>query len=270
MADNSQFRANRVQALLKQGKPTLGTWLSISSCSSAEAMSYVGFDWLVIDMEHSAHSFEGAENMIRTIERTDVVPFVRVAWNDPVLMKLALDRGAMGIVVPWVNSKAEAEMAVRGCMFPPKGLRGVGGGRTTKYDMDEGKYMREANDNILVIVQIETQAAIDNIEEILSVEGVGAAFIGPYDLTSSMGIPGQFKNPRFEEAVQKVLAAGKSHNVPVGMYLGSPEIVAERIGQGFQLVAMTSEIGHMVNGAKQAIARVESICGVKMGPGRDK
>ena len=85
MADNSQFRANRVKALLKQGKPTLGTWLSISSCSSAEAMSYVGFDWLVIDMEHAAHSFEGAENMIRTIERTDVVPFVRVSWNDPVL-----------------------------------------------------------------------------------------------------------------------------------------------------------------------------------------
>ena len=100
--------------------------------------------------------------------------------------------------------------------------------------MDEGRYMREANDNILVIVQIETQAAIDNIEEILSVEGVGAAFIGPYDLTSSMGIPGQFKNSRFEEAVQKVLAAGMSHTL-VGMYLGSPEVVAERIGQAFSL-----------------------------------
>jgi len=268
MADNSQFRENRAKALLKQGKPTLGSWLCISSCASAEAMSYVGFDWLVVDMEHAPHSFETVENIIRTVERTDVVPMARVAWNDPVLMKKALDRGAMGIVVPWVNSKEEAIAAVRGCMFPPKGLRGIGGGRTTRYDLDDGQYMREANDNILVVVQIETEGAVNRIDEILEVEGIGAAFIGPADLSASLGIFGQLDNPKFESAAMKVLESGKRHNVPVGMHLSSPAMVGKRINQGFQFMALADDIEHMINGAKLAFSEVNKICGNSVGLGR--
>lgn len=268
MADNSKFRPNRAKKLLQQGKPTLGSWLCVSSCISAEAMSYVGFDWLVVDMEHSPHSFETVENMIRTLERTDVTPMARVAWNDPVLMKKVLDRGAMGVVVPWVNSREEAMAAVRGCMYPPKGLRGIGGGRTTRFDLDDGQYMREANDNILVVVQIETETAINRLDEILSVEGVGAAFIGPADLSASLGIFGQLDNPKFEDAAMKVLEAGRRHNVPVGMHLSSPSMVGRRINQGFRFMALADDIEHMINGAKQAFSEVERISGGIVGMNR--
>lgn len=205
MADNNKRTLNRVKNLLAEGKPTLGTWLCIPACASTEAMSYIGFDWMVIDTEHAPHTLETVENLIRTIELTDVVPMVRVGWNEPTLIKWALDRGAMGVVVPWVNSRAEAEKAVRACMFPPKGLRGIGGGRTTMYDLDGGRYMREANDSILVIVQIETRQAVDNIDEILSVDGVGAAFVGPADLSASLGLPGRLEDPVFQAALMRVL-----------------------------------------------------------------
>lgn len=261
---------NRAKVLMEQGKPTLGSWLSVSSCQSAEVMSYIGFDWLVIDMEHAPHSFETVENMIRTIERTEVVPMVRVSWNDPVLMKLALDRGAKGIVVPWVNTKEEAAKAVSGCMFPPKGLRGIGGGRTTKYDLDEGKYMAEANDDVLVIIQIETISAVDSIDEIFEVEGLGGAFIGPADLSASMGMFGQLGRPEFEAAVMKVLEAGKRHKVPVGIHVGSNETAAKRINQGFQFMAISDDIEFMINGAKSALSEINKGCGNRVGLGRQQ
>lgn len=265
MADNSKFRPNRAKELLKQGKPTLGTWLCASSCLTTEAMSYVGFDWLVVDMEHSPHSYEAAENMIRTIERTDVTPLARVPWNDPVLIKKTLDRGAMGVVIPMVNSREEAESAVRSCMFPPLGVRGIGGGRITRFDLDDGEYMRKANENILVIIQIESEKAIADIDDILSVEGLGAAFIGPADLSASLGIFGQLDNPKFEDAAMKVLAAGNKHDVPVGMHLSSPDMVGRRINQGFRFMALADDTEHMINGAKSAFLKVSEICGNKVG-----
>lgn len=253
--------SNPLKHRLAQGHPSVGSWLLTPSCVAAEAMSYAGFDWVVIDTEHGAVNPESVENIIRTIERTDVVPMVRVAWNDPVLIKLALDRGAMGIVVPWVSTREEAERAISACMFPPKGLRGIGGGRTTMYGQDGGGYMREANDNIIVIVQIETAQAVENIDDILSVEGVGAAFVGPADLSASLGIPGRLDDDIFEQAVSQVLASGKKQGVPTGMYLASPEAVARRIRQGWQLMALANDLDHMLNGARQALATVHGLCG---------
>ncbi len=252
---------NPVKDRLAHGHPSVGSWLWTPSCVAAEALSYAGFEWIVIDTEHGAVNPENVENIIRTIERTNVVPMVRVGWNDPVLIKLALDRGAMGIVVPWVSTREEAERAASACMFPPKGLRGIGGGRTTMYGLDGGRYMRDANDSIMVIAQIETAQAVENIDDILSVEGVGAAFVGPADLSASLGIPGQLDDEIFERAVSRVLAAAKKHGVPAGMYLASPDAVARRIQQGWQLMALANDVDHMINGARQALATVRSMCG---------
>ena len=228
-------------------------------------MSYIGFDWLVIDTEHAAFNVETVENLIRTIERTEVVPMVRVGWNDHTLVKWALDRGAMGIVVPWVNSREEAERAVRSCMFPPKGIRGIGGGRATMYGLDDGAYMRAANDNILVIVQIETMAAVEQVDEILSVEGVGGAFIGPADLSASLGICGMFEDSRFERAAQTVLEACRRHDVPAGIHVGTPDAAAKRVAEGFRFVALADDIEFAVRGARQALERVSALTAGRVG-----
>jgi len=233
-------------------------------------MSYIGFDWLVIDTEHAPHSLETVENLIRTIERTDVVPMVRVGWNDPTLLKWALDRGAMGVVIPWVNSREEAEKAVRSCMFPPRGLRGIGGGRTTKYDLDGGLYMREANDSILVVVQIETEQAVNSIDEILSVDGIGAAFVGPADLSASLGIPGRLDDERFQAALARILKSGKEHGVPVGIHLGAPDRVARMIEQGWQFMAIAEDLKHAINGARAAFDRIAELCGDTVGLSRKR
>lgn len=270
MNGTSRVITNRVKTLFEEGKPTLGTWLSLPACASAEAMSYIGWDWLVVDTEHAAHNIETVENLIRTIERTDAVPMVRVGWNDHTLLKWALDRGAMGVVIPWVNSREEAERAVESCMFPPKGIRGIGGGRTTMYDMDEEAYMEAANDNIAVIVQIETAAAVENADEILSVEGVAGTFIGPADLSASMGIYGKLDDPRFEDAIQTVLKACKKYGVAAGMHVGTPEAAAKRIEQGFQFIALADDIEFSIRGAKQAFGRVSTLTNGAVGLNRRK
>jgi len=269
MSCQSRLVTNRVKDLFKQGKPTLGTWLSLPTCLSAEAMGYVGFDWFVIDTEHGAHNIETVENLVRTVELSGAVPMARIGWNDLVYAKWMLDRGVMGLVIPLVNTKEEAEKAVRACKYPPEGLRGVAGGRITKFGHDGGQYMKTANDNTLVVVQIETAEAVKNVDEIFSVEGVDAGFVGPADLSISMGIFGQLDHPRFKEAIEKVLAAGKKHGVAVGMHTQTPQDAAMRIGQGMQFVALSSELGHAIAGAKKAFGEVYEATGKAVGLKRE-
>ena len=151
------MKKNRVKQLLHSGKPTLGSWIQIGHPDVAEIMANMGFDWLVLDNEHGPYSTETTQLLIQAMSSTDTVPIVRVPWNDMVEIKRALDIGAYGVVIPMVNSKEEALHAVRACKYPPTGLRGVGPRRASRYGLDMKEYLRQANDEILIVIQIETQ-----------------------------------------------------------------------------------------------------------------
>jgi len=250
------LKKNRVKELWREGKATVGTWLALGSPIVAEIIAQMGFDWVVVDTEHGAIDIGTTQSIIQAILTTNTVPIVRVPWNDPMLIKRALDAGAYGLVIPMVNSREEAVRAVKASRYPPVGIRSYGGPRVRLYGgMD---YFEHANEEILVIVQIEHIEAVNRAEEIISVEGIDGFFIGPSDLAISMGLKPGLDNtdPRHIEAVSKVLAAGKKHHVPGGIQVGSPEAVNERIAQGFQFIALSSDEGFLRGAASAAFNKV--------------
>ena len=234
------MRKNTVKEKLAAGQPSIGSWLSLGSPLVAEYMAHWGWDWLVVDAEHSPIGFETTVHCFQAISTTDTIPLARVAWNDPALIKRLLDGGALGVVVPLVASVEEAERAVANVRYPPDGIRGMAGGRAMVYGPD---YMVRANEEILCIVQIEHIEAVQAAEEILSVKGVDVGFVGPLDLAVSMGIPpGQhIGDPRHEEAIQQVADAARRVGTPVGIYALSAEEVNRRVAQGFQFVTLASD-----------------------------
>jgi 4-hydroxy-2-oxoheptanedioate aldolase len=251
------MRTNRVKAKLKAGEPSVGSWLGCGNSLSAELMAHIGFDWLVVNTEHEAIDVKTMQSMLQAISTTDTVPMVRVVWNDIMEIKRPLDCGAYGVVIPMVNSREEAVKAVQCCKYPPMGIRGIGGARRALYGGPD--YFEHANEEIAVIVQIETAEAFRNADEILSVEGIDAFFIGPNDLSASMGIPPSLdsRHPRFVEAARSLVKAGKQHGVAAGIHCGTPEAVNEAIAWGFQFIALSSDMGLMVEAARDGWAKVK-------------
>jgi 4-hydroxy-2-oxoheptanedioate aldolase len=250
------MKKNTVKEKLVAGKPSVGTWLSLASPISAEYMAHSGFDWLVVDTEHSPIGFETTVQCFQAICTTDTIPMARVAWNDSMLMKRLLDAGAMGLVVPMVNSAEEAEKAVKSMKYPPEGFRSLGGGRASIYGSD---YMSWANDEIAVIVQIEHIDAVNKADEILSVKGVDACFIGPNDLAGSMGLKPDIhcRHPEHEKAVMQVLETAKKVGKPAGIHCVTVEAVNRRIDQGFQFIAMSSDAGLLRESAARVVSEIK-------------
>ena len=250
------MKKNTVKGKLVAGKPSVGTWLSLASPISAEYMAHAGFDWLVVDTEHSPVGFETTVQCFQAICTTGTIPMARVAWNDSMLMKRLLDAGAMGLVVPMVNSAEEAEKAVKSMKYPPEGYRSLGGGRAGLYGSD---YMSWANDEIAVIVQIEHIDAVNRADEILSVKGVDACFIGPNDLAGSMGLKPDIhcKHPEHEKAVMRVLETAKKVGKPAGIHCVTVEAVNRRIDQGFQFIAMSSDAGLLRESATRVLSEIK-------------
>lgn len=224
---------------LATGKRVIGSWITIPDPAVAEIMARAGFEFLTVDMEHSPITLAGAAELIRVISLCGVCPLVRLSSNDPTLTKRVLDAGAGGIIVPMVNSEEEAQAAVGGAKYPPAGYRSVGLSRAQGYGTSFEEYFRAANDDILVIVQIEHKKAVADIDAILGVPGLDAFLIGPYDLSASMGRPGDFSDPEVAAALARVAAAGRAHGVPAGFHAvaPSPDGLLERINEGFALVA---------------------------------
>ena len=223
---------NPLKKKLAEGKPALGSWVTIPSPDVAEALSTLPLDWLLMDMEHSPLSPQDAQVLMQAMRGDSVTPVVRVAWNDQVLIKRALDIGAYGIVIPMVNNVEDAEKAVAACKYPPRGIRGCGPRRPSIYDK---QYIETADDEILVMVQIETVEAVQNVEAICAVDGVDGIFLGPMDLSFSMGYRGKMNSPEYQKAIDTVLAAAQAHNVTPGLWLGAGRSVAERISQGVEI-----------------------------------
>src|SRR5216684_3024145 len=248
------MRTNRVKEKLKRGEPALGAWLSLPSVPSARIMARLGFDWLVVDMEHTAHNPVLMADMVATIADAGTsAPIVRIPGNGVEWYKWALDAGAWGIVVPMINTREEAQRAVEYAKYPPLGTRSIGGvfGPYGFGVADWSEYAQTANDETIVAVQIESTRALQNLDEILSVPGIDVAFVGPNDLHAQLGLSPSTEGaePEFVEALERIKMGARKHHVALGIFSGNGEAAAERVRQGFQMISVTTDISSMIAAA---------------------
>ncbi|MCP4220851.1 MAG: 2,4-dihydroxyhept-2-ene-1,7-dioic acid aldolase [bacterium] len=233
------MEAKTLKRKLKNKELTIGSWLSFSYPSVCEMMVKSGFQWLVIDMEHTAIDYCHAQELIRIIDLAGCVPLVRVGGNDPLIIKRVMDAGAHGVVVPMINTKEEAERAVKAAYYPPFGNRGVGLSRAQDYGLGFKEYKDWAEKETVVIVQIEHIEGVRNLEDILSVDGVDGFIIGPYDLSGSLDLPGQFDHPSVKEALQKVERIMKDSSKPGGFHVvhSDRDGLMKRVEEGYKFIA---------------------------------
>ncbi|TWO19335.1 HpcH/HpaI aldolase family protein [Campylobacter hyointestinalis] len=219
---------------LKNSQLTIGSWIMIGNPIIIEVMSLAGFEWLVVDMEHTSIELDTAQTLIATIQANGMKALVRVSKNEEVVIKKVLDMGADGIIVPMVCSRDDAIQAVNYAKYPPVGKRGVGLYRASKYGVNFEAYKKWVNEELVIIAQIEHIDAVRNIDEILQVEGIDATIIGPYDLSGSMGYPGEFEREDVKAAVQKTLDKCKQYNIPSGFHVvdTDPKKLQQKIDQG--------------------------------------
>lgn len=242
-----------VKQKLAGGHVSFGSWLRLGSPAVAEVMARMGFDWLIIEGEHAAADMATVQAILQAMNGTDTVPILRVPWNDPVTVKVALDVGVKGIMFPMVNSRQEAEDAVRACRYPPEGVRGLGPGRATLYGLHRAEYLREANEDLLIYIIIEHDQAVRNVDEIVSVPGIDGAFFGYSDYAASIGLTGQTDHPRVHEARRAVLAATRRAGIAAAYAAGSVEQARQLVEEGFRLVTVSSDAGFIGDGARAAL-----------------
>jgi 4-hydroxy-2-oxoheptanedioate aldolase len=253
----SKIKTNPVTDKLRSGQPAVGSWLTLCSPVAAENMASVGWDWLVVDAEHSPVGFETMVNCFRAIQLGGAVPMARVPWNDIVWIQRTLDAGALGLVVPMVNTEEDARHVVANMRYATKGQRSSGGSRVAAYI--DGDYRTFADEHLAVIVMIETVEAVKNAEAIMAVDGVVGCFIGPNDLMLSMGLTAKETGPgtAHEEAIMSVLEACKKTGKAAGKHCFSAAEVSQRIAQGFQFLALVSDGALMMKAAREEFAAVD-------------
>jgi 4-hydroxy-2-oxoheptanedioate aldolase len=245
---------NRFKRALKEGKPQIGMWSSLSSHIVAEILAHAGFDWVLLDTEHSPNELPMVQSQLQAMTGGTATPVVRPAWNDMVLIKRYLDIGAQSLLLPYVQSAEEAKNAVRFTRYPRDGVRGVAGStRAAGYGRTRD-YMRRAHEEICVLVQAETRQALKNLEEIAAVEGVDGVFIGPNDLAADLGYLGNWQHPEvwkaMEDAAKRIRRAGKAPGILVGESDGRRCLDA-----GFGFVAVGADTGMLVRGTDALAAK---------------
>jgi 2-dehydro-3-deoxyglucarate aldolase len=223
---------------------SFGSWITLNNPSSAEIMADAGFDWLCVDMEHSVTDYTEAQQLILAIQSKGLKAFVRVGENNTRIIKRVLDAGADGIIVPSVNSAAEARKAVEAVKYPPHGKRGVGLARAQSYGFGFEQYLDGASKEIKLIVQIEHIDAIRELDVILQTEGVDGTFIGPYDLSGSLGKPGQWDEPDVKEALVIYEETVKKYDNWVGFHVIQPDynLVNEKVAKGYNFIAFSLDV----------------------------
>jgi 4-hydroxy-2-oxoheptanedioate aldolase len=253
------MRRNTLKEIWANGGAVVNGWCSIPSSFSAEVMAHQGFDSICIDMQHGVASYQVAVTMLQAISSTPVIPLIRVSWNEPGQLMRALDAGAYGVICPMINTAEQARELVSACKYPPVGIRSFGPIRAKYYAGGSthggGDYHDFANEETLVIPQIETREAIVNIDEILQVPGIGAVYVGPSDLAMALGSQpraGQ-KDPAVVAARQEIVAACKRHNIPAGIHTPSSEVALKMIASGFQLTTIASDDRFLMTQAKEEV-----------------
>lgn len=237
---------NPVKQRLKAGEQTYGVWMTVESPIVTEYLSTLGFDWFVFDTEHSPLNIYQVQTLMQAMRGDRTTPLVRVVWNDVVPIKRALDIGAYGVVVPWVNTREEAELAVQACRYAPRGLRGCGPRRAAMFDSE---YLTTADDEVLVIAQIETKRAVENIEAILSVDGIDVSYIGPADLSASYGHLGNMAHPVVQQAIDRVYDASRAADVAAGVHMGAGKTIIDRVSKGYDFITVGNDLQFFQAGA---------------------
>lgn len=250
------MHTNTLKTRLRAGEAAIGSWLSVAHPTIGEVMGQAGFDWLIADMEHGILSLEALQSLMIAVAGAGATPMVRVAWNDPVRIKQVLETAPLGLVIPQVNTAAEAEAAVRAASYPPRGIRGIGCQRGAGFGAWFGEYLRRANDELLIVVQIEHEQAVANIEEIVAVEGVDVVFVGANDLSASMGLIGQTGHPRVLEAIRRVLESSQGRGIAAGLMAADAADASRRIAEGFQFVGIGHDVGLLSLVCRELCAKV--------------
>jgi 2-keto-3-deoxy-L-rhamnonate aldolase RhmA len=243
---------------LLEGRPVVGATVTVPNVDTALTLANAGFDFLWIEMEHGPITLESLRAILLATRGAKAVPITRVPANEIWLAKRVLDEGSLGVIFPFTSTRELAERAVAACRYPPLGDRGFGPALAmSRYGMSGPDYVRFANENVLVVVIIERKEAVENIEAIASVPGIGVLFVGVNDLSFSMGIGGRTTDPLVEQALVKVLDAGRRHGIPVGYPSGNPDEINRRIAQGFRFFQAQSDTGLMASGARDMLSKVD-------------
>jgi 2-dehydro-3-deoxyglucarate aldolase len=246
---------NKLRHALLERQVTLGSWMQIGHPACAEVLARAGFDWVCVDLEHGAIDLETTADIFRALGGFDCVPVARLPLNDPIWVHRTLDAGARGLIIPMVKTAAEAEAAVREAKYPPRGARGFGYSRANLYGAEFETYIASANDEIAMIMQIEHKDAVANLDAILKVEGVDGVFIGPLDLSGSMGITGQLDHPQMASALQKYLAACRAQKKSAGLHVIRPTDAAVRraLDEGYTMLALGLDNVFMEQSARASL-----------------
>ena len=248
------MQSNFVLEKLQRGEKTFGSFLGMGSPTVAELLTHAGCEWLLIEMEHNGLDMAQVEHILMAVKGTDTVPMVRIPSADPVFIQRALDIGGMGIAVPMVRTVAEAEAIVRASRYPPVGRRSFGPLRASHYTVEYETYFEKANENILIMLIIETPEAVENLEEIASVPGIDVLFIGAFDLCLSMGLnPFKLPLPEIDAVMEKALEVGRSCGVGVGAGAGSPEELRTLAAQGFTFLSYGPDYKMLVDAIRPGV-----------------
>jgi 4-hydroxy-2-oxoheptanedioate aldolase len=247
------MRENRLRTLWKADQAAVNGWLAIPSSFAAEVMAHQGWDTLTIDLQHGVIDYAAMLPMLQAISTTPTVPVVRVPWLEPGIVMKVLDAGAYGVIAPMVNTREDAQKLVAWTHYAPRGTRSFGPVRAALYGGAD--YATQANDTVVAFAMIETAQALDNLDDILSVEGLDAIYIGPSDLSLALGCKPSFDDPepKAVEAIEHILARAKAHGVVAGIHNGEARVAKSRAAMGFRFVTVMSDTRFMVAGAQAAM-----------------
>jgi len=247
---------NSFRTQVRQRDTLIGPLLTLGSPEVAEVFTILGYDWMWIDLEHTPLNLERAQILIQAIAgRAGTI--VRVPWNDPVHIKRALDLGCDGVMVPQIRTADEARQAVAASKYPPAGIRSVGIARAQQYGLTLQEYVLGANERVAVVLQIEHIDAVPSIDEILEVPEVDAIIIGPYDLSASMGMPGQISHPDVVAVMESLAAACNKHKIAWGAFSPSVATAKAHLSRGASLIALGTDTIHLGNAARSALAEMK-------------
>lgn len=249
---------NRVKTALLKGEKTIGSWIQTGSPVAAEILACAGYDWIAIDCEHSSITTADMSEVMRAIGG-HALPLVRVQQNAPLDIRRALDMGAGGVIVPMVSSGEDARAAVRAVKYPPVGVRGFGYCRANEWGERFDEYAKKANKETIVIAMIETKEGVEHAEEIIGTDGIDGVFIGPYDLSGSLGVTGQTGHPAVKEACDRVAAVCKKLGKAAGLHIVRPdkEQIDSALARGFTFIALGADIVFLAEGASGALEHIK-------------
>ena len=258
------MRINPVKRALKEGRTVYGTMMvEFRSSAVVQMLAVAGYDYFFMDMEHGTFDNETMSDMIRAGRLCGIVPIVRVSDCQYHLMSRPLDAGAMGLMIPRVESRRQVEQIIKWTKYPPWGERGCGAstGHSDYQAVKVGEFIKHANEEILIVPQIESEEAVRNIEEIVSVKGVDAAVFGPNDLSISLGVPGEVEHPRMIAAFERVLAACDKAGIACGLHVGSVDLVNKWKARGMRFLCWSTDIGMIKDSSAKALAAMRGATG---------